>query len=230
MERLISAHGLQTTIEADANLTMNQIMLILTGCFSVLGVLAFAFWHARRSLPTLEPLFYRTAGIAGVLVPLVNEQRLKYRKTTGNQNPYICVVGADGEYCTKDKWADAMAEWMRDGVTRIQYLLIGPTKSALDGLSKLRSQFPNQLEVLVVDKWEDLTDAHARELAGKYRTFHYVLFEAPKMMWVEGYHFHKTEASDCQFVPPQYVSRDSRFDTFKVDFDYIKQRATPLAA
>ena len=198
-------------------------LLILVGGLTPVVWIIYYFWRARRKLPTLAPLFYHAARADMTMVGLVEEQWNKIHKKQNGEEvklPELWVIaGHDG-----NEWLRVLLKWAGQGV-KIHLLVIAPSREEGEKLSDLSSHSPEWLEIRVINDPNKVVDPRAKELSLKYMTYHYALFENPSMMWVEGTHRSSPAAFHCQFVPPQYIDRERRFEDYKPNFMIVWEQA-----
>jgi len=199
----------------------NGLLILIGGLIPVVFIFL-GFWNARRKLPTLKPLTYHAARV-DTMVGLVEEQWKKMRRKQNGEAirfPELWVIGGRDD----NNWLTILSNWAGQRV-RIRLLVIAPSAQESSALIDLATHSPEWLEIRVIVDPEKVKDPRAKELAQKYATYHYALFTNPPMMWVEGTHRKSPAAFHCQFVPPQYIDRDHRFEDYKPNFMCVWEQA-----
>jgi hypothetical protein len=64
----------------------------------------------------------------------------------------------------------------------------------------------------------------------QWRTFHFLITEDPKQLWIECYHeVGRTDAEDCGYFSPAAAEKAAIFDVLKARFNYVcRDYADPI--
>ena len=178
----------------------------------------------RCPVPGMKP--YDTAAIATDLVPNANE----YMRGGSS----IRIVGNDGENVTSDgyPWTKDLMKWVEDG-NHIEYLLMNPSKEAVDKLQEACAESSGQrgsLSVMTIDRDRPVDDED-QKFIDRWRSFHFVTFDHPKQLWVEGNHPEKsTNAENCAYYPPEAVEQTALWSVLNRQFEHIRNRYSKTLA
>ncbi len=174
---------------------------------SVLG--GYLFWLYRSMT-----VYIQKARIATDLVKLYPFKKHSKVRVLG----YSMHCYLDDNY---EHWRALIEKWVCNGV-EITYLVQNYDESIKTQLEELHvklKDMPGKLKILHVKKNEE-----NRELLKACETHHWVLFEHPRRMWVEGHHpIGETYAEDCEFV--KRPCKDVRYNDFKFVTDRFEKEA-----
>jgi hypothetical protein len=140
----------------------------------------------------------------------------------------VHIVGNDcanlsGSYT---HWMKLLEAWISRGCT-IRYLVRSLSTESLQLLSSLASKRGKNGGRLEVFKIKDLRKARPdmRALLNKWRTFHFVVFENPRQLWIETSHQPgNTYAEDCFFHPKCVAKHLGLIDVYKAQLDLVLRR------
>jgi hypothetical protein len=135
----------------------------------------------------------------------------------------IRVVGADCRYLAdKKKWRETLDSWLSKGC-KVQYLISEPHSNAQKVLEELASTHPDSFEFRKILPIGDVQAGEDdKELLKDLLTFHFILGDGPKLMWIEGNHPQcHVEADDCEFVAPKRAERDERYREYSSIFERV---------
>lgn len=181
-------------------------------------VLAWAgVWLYRRRYPA-ERRFFEKATIAYTAGPLLNRHI--------GESSELWVTGGDGLPLHKESyiWHPTLKGWLDKGCT-IHYLLVQPTAKATAELQTLVDAYGSRFEALVVDESRVPSSGPDHEIVTKMQSFHFIVSERPKLIWIERKHLPGTcEAEGCEFVPPEKALRDERHPQLLKIFKTIAER------
>ena len=188
--------------------TSVALFVFVVGFAVTFGLSMVAKYSSKRRLWT-------KAYIADTMVPLIS-RNLTPKST-------LRIVGADCRYLgEKAKWRQAMEDWMAKGC-KVQYLIYKPHEKAVRVLKELGEKSCGAFCYKEMLAPEDVKDVDGdKELLAELETFHFIVADQPRQKWIEGNHpVDKTEAYDCEFVPPSMAEHDPRFHEYKVVFDKV---------
>jgi len=160
---------------------------------------------------------FPTARIATDLVPRVNAAR-------GKRKSRILILGNDGPNIAKHDypWLKDLKNWIQEGCD-VSYLLLNPSPAAI---KRLKAEFAGccnaktGIQIYTIDRANVLPE-DAKRLK-QWETFHFVVFENPSQLWVEGYHASgKTVALDCAYFSPEAAGKSSLPDVLASQFRYM---------
>jgi len=163
------------------------------------------------------PYLISEANIADDMTPRVN------RYITDDSS--VRVVGGDCRYLAhKEKWEENLRKWLGRGC-RIDYLVSQPDDGAHAVLKKLQLDYPEKFQFRDVVIPDNASSTEDKELLEELQTFHFVLFDHPRQMWIEGNHPPKSfQAFDCEYVPPKRARIDARHDEYRSVFSDVWER------
>jgi len=140
-----------------------------------------------------------------------------------NPSSLALIVGNDGVNArTPDyPWLELLGQWMDNGC-QIEYLLVAAndlTISLLTGLN--RSHPKGSLKVCMPD-WTRALPKDTEVWLREWRTFHFIVFENPKQLWIECCHRPgELQAERCAFFPEAAAKSTALFDVFRARFKYV---------
>ena len=174
----------------------------------LLGILLLLWKDVRSGCPHLIP----EANIADHMTPRV-------RRHITDQST-IRVVGADCHYLEhREKWAENLRSWLERGC-QIDYLVSQPSANAHGVLRDIHSEYPERFHFRDVVDLDDSISAENKKRLKELRTFHFVLFDNPRQIWIEGNHPEESlQAFDCEYVPPKRAQRDDRYEEYSDVFE-----------
>jgi hypothetical protein len=173
------------------------------------GLAVRRWWRPQRRR------YFQRATIAYDAGPLIDERMVR-----GSQ---LWITGADGLPIHKQDyvWHGYLDKWLAKGV-HISYVLVCPSQAALNRLMELKTKHGSDrlnIYCLNPDRMEDGPD---RETVKKMETFHFLLGDQPKLMWLERRHIPGTViAEDCEFLKPELAAVDQRYNELKKVYDHI---------
>lgn len=135
------------------------------------------------------------------------------------RHPRIRVVGFDGAYFEKpnNHWFSTLAKWTENGLD-LTYLFTGSVcNEAITALQSLA-----KTGHVTVYKVRQPQPQFQKRLA-RWENFHFVLFDEPKQLWIEGEHLPEAKtATDCEYYSPAAVEKDiSLFQSFSNRYDEV---------
>lgn len=172
---------------------------------------------------------FAKASVATVLIPLVRGH-IKEGTT-------IRIVGNDGEnlcnesYCL---WRNAIVDWMKKFNCKIEYIFVNPNDQTVQSVKNIITEMKQTKSSEVfypykIDSEKIKNNKEYLEIVEMIKTFHFVVFDNPKQIWLESYHEEGSlTAYDCEYIPPALASNDIRFNILKEKFESIKKNATVL--
>jgi hypothetical protein len=133
----------------------------------------------------------------------------------------LSIIGGDGLPIYRDHyvWERYLKAWLKKGAS-IRYVLLQPAPAAIEKLSELRDscQRPDQMSIYVID-WQRV-EFLDRDRLERMKTFHFLVGESPKLLWIEREHKPGTvTATDCEFVPPIIAENDDRYGELQSIFE-----------
>lgn len=181
---------------------------------TVVGCLLGVFLLKYRRQETVFPEAY----ISKTLCPLIDHHI--HGKTV------LRITGHDGYSIPKENydWLTYMEIWLKRGC-HISYLLFDPSDDAVSKLKELACSHSKQLTIYHVPAEKKAANAKEQQLLEDLRTFHFLLAENPRFIWLERYHpSNSTTAYDCELVHPGPAEVDPRFASLLSKWDLVTER------
>jgi hypothetical protein len=141
------------------------------------------------------------------------------------------VVGYDCPNLTKrgyTEWEKFLVAACQAGC-KISYYLGKTSEPAMQRFHRIATESQarrGQIKVYVRDREGSRI---AESYANQWKTFHFVIFENPRQLWIETNHPQgKTEAYNCYYLPPAKAKNEPLLDLFKSRFQMVVQECAGL--
>lgn len=196
-------------------------LLLIGGAVFAIGPVVFALFVKVGADKYLK----RTATISTTLRSFMADSKITTETSIHIVGGKCANIDSHPEY----PWVTHLEDWLKAGAS-IKYLLIDSTPQSKMHLTTLSEKYP-KLSVYLMDNIEKISDNSIRHLAEEARTTHFVLFNHPKLMWLEGNHPAGSQtAFNCEFVNERRAKRDTRYDSLNRLFnDFCKQAESSFA-
>lgn len=161
---------------------------------------------------------FETANIVDDLTPRVEEHL--------TDSSRIRIIGNDAAYFSKEgnRWYHVLARWKARGCD-ITYFVMNPgsreVREKLVSLQDAKGQ--GCFRAFSMGKIDE--ESKDAEVAKRWETFHFCLFEDPAQMWVELHHASGEHiAKDCFYYPPDLAGDMADYLLLGFQFDQMLER------
>jgi hypothetical protein len=165
----------------------------------------------------------KKAAIASALAPRAKEHLGK--------NSHIYVVGHDCPNLTQPSykgWETFLVDACNKGC-KLTYYLGKKNEAVIQRFRQIAEQSkarPDQIRVYMRDH---TGSAFAESFADQWKTFHFVVFENPRQLWIETNHPEgETEAHDCYYLSPADAEKETFLDDCKQRFEMVVRECASL--
>jgi hypothetical protein len=179
----------------------------------------------------LPDVHFEREGVTRVGIARIATNLEKLIQPNLTKDSQVAVVGNDGPNISDPEyphWRKCLVDWLDRGCN-ITYLLLRPNTDAAAALRDVKTGVTGdgKLAAFRVNQAK-LTD-EARRYVAQWRTFHFIIAEKPKQLWIECRHeLGETHAEDCAYFSTPAAEKAALFSILRARFNYVLRNCTDL--
>jgi len=168
---------------------------------------------------TLDPANFKTTGWADIETLI--EDKARHRPSSKSE---LFIVGCVVPRNKGGRWISLLKKWLERGC-HVTHLMTVPEADICKIYKEIAAQYPSNF-VPVEIRPDDVSDKEDKEILKNWQTFHFLIIENPRQLWLERNHpIGQVNAENCVYVPPSvFTNNDPRIDGLKEVFQELVEK------